>query len=88
MQVHELGDDVVRRARNRLHRVQGQLNAVDRMLAEGAPCDALLRQVAASSAALRKLGVQLAVDGMQHCVRDEDAEPDLERFRTALIELS
>lgn len=88
MQVDDLGDDVVRRARSRLHRVQGQLRAVDRMLDEGADCQQLLRQIAAASSALRKLGVQVAVDGLERCVREPDAEPDLETFRQAFLELS
>lgn len=88
MQVDDLGEDVVKRAQARLHRVQGQLRAIDRMLDEGAECQQVLRQIAAASTALRKLGVQVAVDGLQHCVRDPDSDADLEAFRRAFLELS
>ena len=73
MDVSELGDDVVQRARNRLHRVQGQLRAVDRMLDDDADCEQLLRQIAAASKALRRIGVQIAVDGLERCTTGPSA---------------
>ncbi len=88
MNVHELGDDTVRRARTRLRRVEGQVRGLERMLDAGEDCEQVLRQIAAASKALRRVGVQLAVDGVERCVADPDADVDLEKFRRAFVELS
>lgn len=88
MDVHQLGEDPLHRARSRLRRVEGQVRAVDRMLDEGADCQQVLRQIAAASTALRRVGVQLAVDGIEQCVRTSGSTDDLEQFQKAFLELS
>ncbi len=88
MNVEQLGEDPLRRARSRLRRVEGQVRAVERMLEENADCQQVLRQIAAASTALRRVGVQLAVDGIEQCVRTTDAADDLEQFQQAFLELS
>ena len=88
MDVRDLGDDTVRRARTRLRRVEGQVRALERMLDDGEDCEQVLRQIAAASKALRRVGVQLAVDGVERCVADPEASVDLDRFRRAFVELS
>lgn len=88
MDVRELGDDAMRRADHRLARLEGQVRAVRRMLDEGEDCDQVLRQIGAASKALRRVGVQLAVEGLERCVADDGASDDLERFRSAVVELS
>ncbi len=88
MDVRELGDDRVRRAHSRLRRVEGQVRALQRMLDEGDDCEQVLRQIGAASKALRRVGVQLAVDGVETCVSGSRADTDLERFQRALVELS
>ncbi len=88
MNVEQLGEEPLRRARSRLRRVEGQVRAVERMLGEDADCQQVLRQIAAASTALRRVGVQLAVDGIERCVRTTDATDDLEQFQQAFLELS
>jgi CsoR family transcriptional regulator, copper-sensing transcriptional repressor len=88
MDVRELGDDSMRRADRRLARVEGQVRAVRRMLDQGEDCDQVLRQIAAASKALRRVGVQLAVEGVERCVSEPSAGQDLDRFRRAFVELS
>ena len=88
MDVRDLGEDPIKRARARLRRVEGQVRGLQRMLDEGDDCDQVLRQIGAASKALRRVGVQLAVDGVEHCVADGRADTDLERFQQALVELS
>ncbi len=88
MDIRDLGDESVRRARGRLARVEGQVRALQRMLDEGEDCDQVLRQIGAASKALRRAGVQLAVEGVEQCVASPEREHDLERFRRAFVELS
>lgn len=88
MDVRDLGEDPVKRARARLRRVEGQVRGLQRMLDEGDDCEQVLRQIGAASKALRRVGVQLAVDGVERCVADDRADTDLERFQQALVELS
>ena len=88
MNVEQLGEDPLRRARSRLRRVEGQVRAVERMLEENADCQQVLRQIAAASTALRRVGVQLAVDGIEQCVRTTGSNEDLEQFQQAFLELS
>lgn len=88
MDVRELGDDPVKRARSRLRRVEGQVRALQRMLDEGDDCEQVLRQIGAATKALRGVGVQLAVDGVERCVTESRTDTDLERFQRALVELS
>ena len=88
MDVRELGEEPVRRAGGRLRRVEGQVRAIERMLDDGEDCEQVLRQIAAASKALRRVGVQLAVEGVERCVTVGDADADLERFQRAFLELS
>ena len=88
MDVRELDDEMIRGARTRLRRVAGQIRAVERMLEEGDDCEQVLRQIAAASKALRRVGVLIAVDGVERCVRGPDTAEDLERFRRAFVELT
>lgn len=88
MDVAELGEEPVRRARARLRRVEGQVRAVQRMLDDDEDCEQLLRQIAAASRALRRVGVQLAVEGLERCVDVGDDGSERERFQRAFLELS
>lgn len=92
MDVQELGDEPVAAAQRRLRKVEGQVRAIQRMIDEGRDCEDVLRQVAAATKALKGVGVQLAVSGLEHCVVDGSAtrEPseDLERFRRSFVELA
>lgn len=45
--------------RRRLRRVAGQVAGIERMLAEGRPCEQLLTQLAAVQGALRAVGQQM-----------------------------
>lgn len=95
MDVHQLGDEPVTAAQRRLRKVEGQVRAIQRMIDDGRDCEDVLRQIAAATKALKGVGVQLAVTGLEHCVidgtGDGDAEAstaDLERFRRSFVELA
>ena len=65
-------DDAIKR----LRRAAGQLQAVARMLEDGADCVAVLRQLAAGKAAAERAGVKLLAAGLAECLT-EAREDDL-----------
>lgn len=73
---------------NRLNRIIGQIQAIDRMIDEDVPCEDVLSQINAAKSALHKAG-QVVLEGhLKHCVRDGiehgDAEKTIESFAKAV----
>jgi DNA-binding FrmR family transcriptional regulator len=64
----ELPDEVVKDARRRLHRAAGQVEAVDRMLAEGRDCKDVVTQLSAATKALEQVGFKILAAGLTYCV--------------------
>ena len=63
----------------RLHRIEGQVRGLERMVEEDRYCIDVLTQISAVNAALRKVAVALLDDHLRHCVRDaasDDARSD------------
>jgi DNA-binding FrmR family transcriptional regulator len=52
----------------RLHRIEGQVRGVERMLDEDRYCIDILTQIAAVNTALESLAFQLLEDHVNHCV--------------------
>lgn len=65
-------DEVTQEARNRLRRAEGQVRGVQRLLDEGADCEAVIGQLAAAQAALHRAGLRLMAAGMKHCAAHPD----------------
>jgi DNA-binding FrmR family transcriptional regulator len=73
----QLPEDVVDDVRKRLRRAAGQVQAIDRMLAEGRECREVVIQVSAATKALEQAGFKLIAAGLTYCVeRPEEAEAD------------
>ena len=69
----EIGDDV----RRRLRRVAGQVQGVERMLAEGRDCKEVVAQLTAATKALEQAGFRLVAAGLTYCLdHPEEAEAD------------
>jgi DNA-binding FrmR family transcriptional regulator len=60
----------------RLHRIEGQVRGLEKMVEEGRYCIDILTQVAAVSTALESLGYKLLDDHVRHCVADAIASGD------------
>jgi DNA-binding FrmR family transcriptional regulator len=56
----------------RLHRVQGQLAGVARMIEAGEGCRDVARQLAAASRALERASARYLVANLTACLRDEE----------------
>ena len=72
----------------RLNRIKGQINAIDKMVDQDVPCEDILIQVNASKSALHKVG-QIILEGhLKHCVKDGiehgDAEKTIADFARAV----
>lgn len=63
----KLPADELKKARNRLVRVQGQIGGLVRMIDEGRDCTEILTQLAAASTALDRAGFSIIATGMSHC---------------------
>lgn len=76
--------------RARLHRLEGQVRAVDRMLEERADCHAIVQQLAAARGALDRVMVQLMVSSMSECLRSEGGsvnEVEMQRLGESFAKL-
>jgi CsoR family transcriptional regulator, copper-sensing transcriptional repressor len=61
---------------NRLHRIEGQVRGIERMLEEGRYCIDVLTQIAAVNTALESLAFQLLDRHVKHCVAGAFASGD------------
>ena len=61
---------------NRLHRIEGQVRGIEKMVDEDRYCIDVLTQVAAVKTALDSLALQLLEDHVSHCVADVLASGD------------
>ena len=62
--------------RKRLHRIEGQVRGIERMVEEDRYCIDILTQVGAVKTALESLGLQILEDHVTHCVHDALASGD------------
>jgi DNA-binding FrmR family transcriptional regulator len=68
----ELPQEVVGDVRKRLRRVAGQVQAVERMLAEGRECRDVVTQLSAATKALEQAGFKLVAAGLTYCIEHPD----------------
>ena len=73
----QLSDETVDEVRKRLRRAAGQVQAVERMLAEGEECRDVITQLCAATKALEQAGFKLIAAGLTYCLEHpEDASSD------------
>jgi len=73
----QLPTEVVEDVRKRLRRAAGQVQAVERMLAEGRKCRDVVTQLSAATKALEQAGFKLVASGLTYCLENpEEAEAD------------
>ncbi len=63
----------------RLRRIEGQLRGLQRMVEEGVPCADILTQVAAVTAAMKKVGMVIVKSYMEECLGKRKNEPAAKR---------
>jgi len=62
--------------KKRLHRIEGQVRGIERMVDEDRYCIDILTQVGAVRTALERLGLEILGDHVTHCVNDALASGD------------
>ena len=60
----------------RLRKIEGQARGLQRMVAEGRDCEAILTQVMAARAALDKIALTVAAEHLDQCIMGLMGEPD------------
>ncbi len=60
----------------RLRRIEGQIRGLQRMVEEGSHCEDILTQIAAATAAIKKVGIIVIKTFMEECL--EKAQKDTE----------
>ena len=75
--------DLVRR----LHRIEGQVRGIERMVVEERYCIDVLTQIAAVSTALESVALEILDDHVSHCVADALASGDETDARVKTDEL-
>lgn len=68
----QLPEEVVDDVRKRLRRVAGQVQGVEKMLAEGRECRDVVTQLTAATKALEQAGFKLVASGLVYCLEDPD----------------
>jgi CsoR family transcriptional regulator, copper-sensing transcriptional repressor len=79
----------------RLHRIEGQVRGIERMVDEDRYCIDVLTQIAAVSTALESLAFRILDDHVRHCVAgalqsgdEEDASAKIEELLAAVHRFS
>jgi CsoR family transcriptional regulator, copper-sensing transcriptional repressor len=71
----------------RLHRIEGQIRGIERMLEEDRYCVDILTQIAAAGTALESLAVRILDTHVRHCVADALRSGDEDEARAKTDEL-
>jgi DNA-binding FrmR family transcriptional regulator len=78
----------LKKARDRLVRVQGQIGGIVKMIDEGRDCTELLTQLSAASTALTRAGFTIIATGMQHCGTDAEGDANRATLEKAFMSLA
>ena len=66
----------------RLRRIEGQLRGLQRMVEEGTPCQDILTQVGAATAALKRAGMVIAQTYLEECLNKSRKQSITKRGET------
>jgi DNA-binding FrmR family transcriptional regulator len=80
---HDQKDALIKR----LHRIEGQVRGIERMLEEDRYCIDVLTQIGAVSTALESLGFQILDEHVRHCVAGALASGDAAEAQAKAEEL-
>ena len=73
---------------NRLKRITGQVQAIDKMIEEDVPCEGVLSQINAAKSALHKAGQAILESHIKYCIsegmKNGDVEEIMKNFSKAM----
>ena len=71
----------------RLHRIEGQVRGIERMVGEDRYCIDILTQIAAVKTALEQVGAKLLEGHVTHCIADALASRDVRAANAKTAEM-
>lgn len=71
----------------RLHRIEGQVRGIEKMVAEDRYCIDVITQIQAVKAALRRVEEEMLRDHVSHCVEEAIRSGDAKQQRQKVAEL-
>jgi DNA-binding FrmR family transcriptional regulator len=77
-------DDSTEAILRRLHRVEGQIRGVIRMVEEGKGCEDILTQVAAARSAIDRVGIHILTHRMRECLKGRPVDSPEEAVDEAI----
>ncbi len=77
-------DETSKQLRNRINRIIGQLNGIQKMLDDNRYCGDVLNQIAAVESALQSVGYIILEEHMQTCVIEEVKNGNTDIVREAV----
>ena len=63
----------------RLKRIEGQVRGIERMIEKEVPCPEIMTQVAAATAAMKKVGTTMVQTYMEECLGKTEKDPQATR---------
>jgi DNA-binding FrmR family transcriptional regulator len=77
-------DDSMQAILRRLHRIEGQIRGINRMIQESKDCEDILTQVAAARSALDRVGIHIITHRMKECLADKTFDSPEEAIAQAM----
>jgi DNA-binding FrmR family transcriptional regulator len=77
-------DDSMEAILRRLHRIEGQIRGITRMIEESKDCEDILTQVAAARSALDRVGIHMITHHMKECLADKTFDSSEEAISQAI----
>ncbi len=77
-------EQTLKQLRNRINRITGQLNGIQKMLDDNRYCSDILIQIAAAESALQSVGYVILEEHMQTCVTEQIRAGNTEIIKEAV----
>jgi len=72
--MHIKDEEIVTSLQNRLHRIEGQVRGISRMLDEDRDCREVVQQLAAIKSAVQSVGIEVMRTYATQCLSDPESE--------------
>ena len=77
-------DELLKNVKQRMNRISGQVNGINKMLDENRYCGDILIQIAAIESALKEVGYIILKDHMMSCVSEDIKNNDFSSLEEAI----
>ncbi len=72
----------------RLRRLEGQIRGIQRMVADGRPCEEIVTQILAVRAAVDRVGLQILSRQVEACLQEGPGSEEVENLKRVLRHLT